>query len=208
MEKKHFLREYRSDIFLNTRKMCGFLFFFLIHFLSAHVGIETDKIVSDGAANSVRDSASIDQQDQTPSNVTIYITPGTTMVTGGDTNFTVERTKAPVTKQKVEHAKPVAKKILLAKKERKHVKEKVFVNRYKFSGKIPSEINFTTFSKARLAIFTPSNNKIENADVILQFFDFNKITIEITSGSFSYSDSLISNNQFALLFVRPPPVKV
>lgn len=188
--------------------MCGFLFFFLFHFLTAHDRAETDKIICDGEADGVKDSVSVDQQDQIPSNVAIYITPGTILVTGDDNSFRVVETKVSSTKQKVEVAKPVAKKILLAKKEKKHVKEKVFVNPCKYSSKIHPEINLISFSKTRLAIFSHSNNKIENGNVALLFFPFSNISIEARAELFLDSDHVVSNSQFPILFGRPPPVKV
>lgn len=202
-EKKEILNIVRPNVFLSLRKVFGIFFLCLVHLLSANVITGNDESI-------VLDSLSKeDHQDQAQQNVSIYVSSGTTIVSADKPNFKVVKVESVPVKSNSQKTSP-PKKILIVKKEEKklkdQVKEKKFVNSYKFSGSSPSEISFSRFSKTKLAILGSSNNKIENGEVILLFFDFSHLDIHIESVSFAYSDSVFSNYQFELHFVRPPPV--
>ncbi|WDF48584.1 hypothetical protein PQ459_08905 [Chryseobacterium sp. KACC 21268] len=203
-EKKEFLNTVQPNVFLSLRKVFGIFFLCLVHLLSANV-------INGNNESVVLDSLSTDHQDQVQPQGNIYISSGTTIVTVDKPNFTIVKVESAPVKSNTKKASPPKKLLTVKKQEKKlegQIKEKKYVNSYKFSGTSPSEISFSRFSRTKLAVLGSSNHKIENGEVVLLLFDFSQPIIDIESRSFSYSDSVFSNYQFALLFVRPPPAVI
>ena len=88
------LKRLKPNIFLDMGKVYGFLFLFLLQFFSAHVGIETENIVVEEASTAANDSTTTDQRDLLPSQVKVYVTPGTTLVGADENNFKVVKVEA------------------------------------------------------------------------------------------------------------------
>ena len=196
---------------MSKKRFFGLLFLCFFCLVSAHVEIENGENVEfENDSASVEKVESVDQIElSNPSQGKIYVTTGTTIVNTTDQNLTIVKIEAPKQNPKGNHFS-APKKLLAAKKPEvkplKKVEQKKYVNDYHFSGAIPSQIYFSTLTKASFTILNFSyKKKTNNGIVILLFSDFKNTSVDIEPELFLYSDFIFSNLHFTTFSVKPPP---
>lgn len=196
---------------MTKKKFFGLLFLCFFCLVSAHVEIDNGENVEvENDSASVEKIESVDQIEiSNPSQVKIYVTAGTTIVNTTDQNLTIVKIEVPNQSPKDNHFS-APKKLLTAKKPEvkplKKVEQKKYVNNYHFSGAIPSQIHFSSLTKASFAILNfSSQEKTNNGIVTLFLFDFKNTSVNIKPELFLYSDFIFSNLHLTTFSVRPPP---